>query len=51
MQSAKPLRQVKLQLVPLHVAVAFAGVMHAVQLLAPHDDTDVFGTQTPRQRW
>jgi hypothetical protein len=50
LQSANPVRQLKLQLVPLQVAVLFAGVLHAVQLVVPHEDTEVFGTQTPPQR-
>ena len=50
LQSAKPARQLNPQAVPLHVAVALAGVVHAVQLETPHEETDVFGTHTPRHR-
>jgi hypothetical protein len=49
-QSAKPLAQLKPQLVPSHVAIAPSGALHGAQL-APHDDSEVFETHTSPHRW
>lgn len=50
LQSAKPALQVYPQVVPLHVAVALAGVVHGVQD-APHESTEVFATHAPAHAW
>lgn len=42
--------QVNPQVAPLHVAVAFEGVAHAVHI-APHDITLVFDAHAPPQLW
>src|SRR5205807_879253 len=46
-----PVWQVKPQLVPSQVAVAFAGGMHRVQLLVPQLATALLETHWPEQAW
>jgi hypothetical protein len=46
-----PLLQVKPHEVPLHVAVALAGGVHAVQLEVPQELTSELLAQAPEQRW
>jgi hypothetical protein len=49
-QRWNPPLHVKPQLVPSHVAIAFAGGMHCVQLV-PHDCVEVLSAQVPPQSW
>jgi hypothetical protein len=47
----QPVLQVNPQLVPSHVAVAFAGAVHGVQLAEPHVCTLVFSAQLDPHTW
>lgn len=49
-QSANPATHRKPHAAPSHVATAFAGAEHGVQL-APHEASEVFATHTSPQRW